>query len=124
MSDPPLGRVFRPGPATSQTTRIGQTTVFPVEIEGRTFSPSKGGWKTNRDGMRMLSHARRLMPVGQTLTYVRYFDDFPAFPFNPRQDARCASHLLRDPAEQDALVGRIRHQTQDDGRLPRPHRHP
>lgn len=32
--------------------------------------------------MAHLKTANRLMPVGNTLTYIRYFDDFPAFPFS------------------------------------------
>ena len=75
-------RIFRPDQFTSQTTRVGQTTVFPVEVDGRTFRPAKGGWKTNREGASRLVHARRLLGVGNTLTYVRYLDDFPAFPIN------------------------------------------
>jgi adenine-specific DNA-methyltransferase len=80
------GRFFRAGPLTSQTTRIGQTTVFPVEFEGRTYTPSKGGWKTNRQGMDQLGHARRLIAVGNTLSFLRYLDDFPAFPLTNQWD--------------------------------------
>jgi len=72
------GRWFAHGDMTSQTG--GRTTIFPVELDGRTYTPSKGGWKTNRDGMERLGEARRLMPVGNTLRYVRYFDDYPLFP--------------------------------------------
>ncbi len=75
-------RVLRPAPFTSQTTRVGQTTVFPIEVEGQTYRPSKGGWKTNRAGASKLGHAGRLLGIGNTLTYVRYLDDFPAFPIN------------------------------------------
>ncbi|MGW0168699.1 site-specific DNA-methyltransferase [Streptomyces sp. NPDC003343] len=74
-------KIFRPDQLTSQTTRVGQTTVFPVEINGKSYIPSKGGWKTNATGMERLLNANRLMPVGRTLTYVRYLDDFPAFPY-------------------------------------------
>ncbi|WP_456609688.1 site-specific DNA-methyltransferase [Blastococcus sp. SYSU DS0619] len=63
---------------TSQTTRVGQTTIFPVEVDGKTYMPSTGGWKTNRDGMAKLVAARRVAPSGKTLRYVRYLDDFPA----------------------------------------------
>ena len=75
-------RVLRPAPFTSQTTRVGQTTVFPIEWEGKTYRPSKGGWKTNRAGAQKLAAADRLLGIGDTLTYVRYLDDFPAFPIN------------------------------------------
>ncbi|MEQ8847994.1 site-specific DNA-methyltransferase [Botrimarina sp.] len=74
------GRVFRGDNLTSQTTRVGQTTVFPVAVKGATFRPSKGGWKTNAVGMERLKKADRLYPQGRTLSYRRFFDDFAAFP--------------------------------------------
>ncbi|MFI5778844.1 site-specific DNA-methyltransferase [Nocardia sp. NPDC051570] len=75
-------RIFRPDQFTSQTTRVGQTTVFPIEVDGTTYSPAKGGWKTNKQGVLKLKYARRLLGVGKTLTYIRYLNDFPAFPIN------------------------------------------
>ncbi|WP_068426293.1 site-specific DNA-methyltransferase [Piscicoccus intestinalis] len=78
--DPP-GRVFRRDQTTSQTTRVGQTTVFPVQIPEGTFVPQKGGWKTNRSGMERLKHANRLTGAARTLYYVRYFDDFPVISY-------------------------------------------
>lgn len=74
------GRVFRGDNLTSQTTRVGQTTVFPVIVKAETYTPSKGGWKTNRLGMTRLQMADRLYPQGRTLSYRRFFDDFSAFP--------------------------------------------
>jgi adenine-specific DNA-methyltransferase len=75
-------RFFSQNPLTSQTTRTGQTTVFPVEFEGKSYVPSTGGWKTNRDGMSRLLKARRVMAIGKNLRYVRFMDDFPAYPYN------------------------------------------
>lgn len=75
-------RVMRRDQFTSQTTRVGQTTVFPIEVDGTVYRPAKGGWKTNQDGVAKLLHARRLVGAGNTLTYVRYLDDFPAFPIS------------------------------------------
>jgi len=54
---------------------------FPVELRGRLFRPSPGYWKTNQEGMRRLAVANRLMPVGRTLEFVRYWSDFPASAF-------------------------------------------
>lgn len=73
---PVSGRVYRLDQTTSQTTRVGQTTVFPVTIPEGTFKPSKGGWKTNAVGMEKLKQANRLTGAANTLYYVRYFDDF------------------------------------------------
>src|SRR5262249_21167074 len=37
---------------------------------------------TGEDGMKRLIAANRVAPIGNTLTYVRYLDDFAAFPIN------------------------------------------
>jgi adenine-specific DNA-methyltransferase len=71
-------RVFRPNPLTSQSA--GETTLFPFIFGDHTYSPGKGGWKTNRAGMERLAAAGRLMGVGRTLSFVRYLDDFPFRP--------------------------------------------
>ena len=80
VSDGDVARLLRYDNLTSQTTRTGQTTVFPISVGGKTVRPSSGGWKTNRLGMDRLVAARRVLPTGNTMSYVRYFDDFPAFP--------------------------------------------
>jgi adenine-specific DNA-methyltransferase len=82
----PGGRLFRPDQLTSQTVRLAQTTVFDVELEGSVFRPSKGGWKTNVTGMGRLKDAGRLIALGKTLCYVRYFDDFAFFPLTAAWD--------------------------------------
>ena len=59
----------------------------------------EGGRRTT-EGMRRAGSGSTPVPVGKTLTYVRYLDDFPAFPFNNsgttrfhriRGSARCTS---------------------------------
>lgn len=77
-------RLFRVSDLTSQTA--GQTTIFEVEFEGRRFRPSKGGWKTNHEGVRRLLAARRVWASGNTLGYVRFFDDFPVSPISSLWD--------------------------------------
>ncbi|MGY0572412.1 site-specific DNA-methyltransferase [Bradyrhizobium sp. RDM12] len=79
-------RIFGADNLTSQTTRIGQTTVFPVQLDGKTFMPNKGGWKTNHVGMSRVQKADRLIALGNTLRYVRFFEDFRVFPFNNQWD--------------------------------------
>ena len=76
---PDRHRLFSASPLVSQTVRTGQTTVFQVSIDGRTFLPSKGGWKTNTEGMKRLHESSRLYPQTTGLRFVRYLDDFPAF---------------------------------------------
>jgi adenine-specific DNA-methyltransferase len=71
-------KVFRVDNLTSQSAAT--TTRYPVEFDGRTFRPGKGYWKTPTSGMERLRLASRLLPAGNTLGYVRFLDDFPAFP--------------------------------------------
>ena len=73
-------RVFRHDNLTSARVRESRTGTFPVEVHGRTFVPRAGVWKTNEEGMRRLALAGRVGVVGNTLTYIRYLDDFAAFP--------------------------------------------
>jgi adenine-specific DNA-methyltransferase len=74
--DLPQGRRFNTGSMVSQSG--GDSARFGVELEGSTFSPSKGTfWKTNAAGMENLKRAGRLLGVGHTLVYKRYADDFP-----------------------------------------------
>jgi len=84
---PPGARVFSLDNLTSQSAGRekgeGAASWFPVVHGGDTFRPTmQSRWKTNEAGMRRLAIAGRLGAAGNTLRYVRYFDDFSAFPLN------------------------------------------
>jgi adenine-specific DNA-methyltransferase len=71
-----VGRYLRTDNLTSQSG--APSTRFPVTIDGRPYLPSgRSYWKTNSSGMEKLEQANRLLPVGKTLTYRRYHEDFP-----------------------------------------------
>ncbi|MBT4609880.1 MAG: site-specific DNA-methyltransferase, partial [Gemmatimonadetes bacterium] len=70
------GRYFRLSDFTSQSG--GTTTVFEHSHNGVSFSPTKGGYKTNAKGASILQKANRLSGGGSTLSYIRYLDDFLA----------------------------------------------
>jgi len=75
------GRLFRYGDMTSQSASA--TTLFDFELNGKLFlTPKKGGWKTNIRGMERLAKANRLLGIGKTLSYVRFFDDFAVMPLD------------------------------------------
>ncbi len=75
-------RILRMDNLTSSRVRAARTGYYSVEFDGRPFLPGKGEWKTNQEGMRRLALAGRLHPVGNTLSYVRYLDDFGVFPLS------------------------------------------
>ncbi|UQR64287.1 site-specific DNA-methyltransferase [Bradyrhizobium sp. C-145] len=70
------GRVFRYDNMTSQRP----PGDFPVSIFGRSIRPKRGYWKTGEPGVARLQKANRLALLGDTLSYVRYLNDFPVFP--------------------------------------------
>ena len=73
---PAGARLFALGDLVSQTTRVGQTTVFPVSFHGSILRPKNGGWKTNAKGMGILVRAARVDATDERLGYVRYLEDF------------------------------------------------
>jgi adenine-specific DNA-methyltransferase len=74
---PKDSKIYRPDQLTSQTGN--PTTIFDFDFQGKTYSPAKGGWKTNKAGMEILAKRNRVMGIGNTLCYVRYLNDFPVF---------------------------------------------
>jgi adenine-specific DNA-methyltransferase len=122
----PLPEGARPYRIDNLTSQSGvDKTRFPVVVDGVEYRPRKGVWKTGEEGMERLQAARRLQASGNTLSYVRYLDDFDARPLtnvwddtvtsgfgaekqyvvqtNPRVIARCvlmttdAGDLVMDP---------------------------
>jgi len=84
-------RVVRLGDATSQRQgrAAGDESAmgFPYELRGTTFRPSGArGWSTTRQGMDRACKADRLAASGNTLSVVRYFDEFPFYPINAAWD--------------------------------------
>jgi adenine-specific DNA-methyltransferase len=71
-------RVFRRSPLTSASSP--ESARFSVEHGGSTYTPGRGGWKTNPTGMARLAQSDRLDAYGKTLAFKRFVDDFPYFP--------------------------------------------
>jgi len=51
---------------------------FPVTVRGKTFGSGKGYWKTGEIGIERLIKADRIGMAANSLTYVRFLDDFRA----------------------------------------------
>lgn len=71
------GRMFRLDNLTSQSPG----TRYDVELNGQNFYP-KGYWKTEQSSMPRLVRSQRVAASGSNLYYVRFIDDFPAFPIS------------------------------------------
>lgn len=88
---PPGARIYRSDNLTSQSIGRskgeGAACWFPVPLEGKEFLPnSKARWKTNELGIQRLLGASRIEPGSNSLGYIRYIDDFPAFAVHNRWD--------------------------------------
>jgi adenine-specific DNA-methyltransferase len=74
----PVGRVFAADNLASQSG--GETTQFEFKVANKAFRVTKGGWKTNQRGMERLHKSDRLKPIGNTLMYRRFIEDFSVYP--------------------------------------------
>jgi adenine-specific DNA-methyltransferase len=85
-SEAPAGsRVFVHDNITSQRPAQGDD-VRSYSFEGKDYTPGRGTFKTDRNGLDNLSKARRLMGLGGTLRYIRFLDDFPVYPLSNMWD--------------------------------------
>ncbi|MBP8125218.1 MAG: site-specific DNA-methyltransferase, partial [Caldilineaceae bacterium] len=72
-------KIYRLSGTSSQTGGKDRPPVF--EYRGRGFTPEgTRGWSTTITGLQRAAYSNRLVGVGNTLTYVRYLNDFPVQP--------------------------------------------
>src|SRR5258706_3055921 len=75
---PETARIFRADNLTSSHEySLGKE---PFTYEGVKYYPGGRYWSTSPLGLANLHEARRLIAVGNTLSYVRFINDFPVFP--------------------------------------------
>jgi adenine-specific DNA-methyltransferase len=72
---PSNGKLFRPSAVTSQTG--SRTTEFTFKFRDKEYKPTSGGWKTNEKGLKRLTLQNRIMPRLNSLSYIRFLEDFP-----------------------------------------------
>jgi adenine-specific DNA-methyltransferase len=78
---PAGARAYRPNPLTNQRPAQG-ADLRSFEYEGKTYTPGGGTFRTDLAGMDRLEYAGRLLGVGNSLTFLRYLEDFPYKPTN------------------------------------------
>ncbi len=81
VSLPEGARVFFPHPLTSARPAKGND-LREFEFEGEVFKPGNRTFSTDKEGLTALAKSRRLIAIGRTLRFVRYFDDFALKPMN------------------------------------------
>jgi len=76
---PKDSKLFQLQPLHSQ--HFSKTRSVPFNYKGRAFlPPSNRQWGTSIEGLEKLSKSRRIEIVGNTLRFVRYYDDMPVSP--------------------------------------------
>ncbi|MDO8943579.1 MAG: site-specific DNA-methyltransferase, partial [Desulfobacterales bacterium] len=88
---PEGARLFKPADPTSQRqgrpSGPGSAMHFAVRVGDVDYFPSgQRGWTTTSDGMQGLVGLGRLLPIGNTLSFVRYLSDFPFRPLTNAWD--------------------------------------
>ena len=77
---PDSARTYRHDTMTSQSG--GYATSFLVDFQRKSFGPGKGFWKTSSSGLARLIKADRVGANANSLSYVRFIDDFPVTPIS------------------------------------------
>jgi len=71
-----IGKVYRTQILTSQSPG----TKYNVSLNGKNYFPTTGYWKTEQKSMPRLIRAGRVESGKNSLSYVRFADDFPVIP--------------------------------------------
>ena len=81
--------------ADNTTSSSGvDTTRYDVEFKGRIYRPHPYVWKTSSTGMPRLIAAERIDSFGpKNISYIRFFNDFPARPLNNFWDDTISSFM-------------------------------
>lgn len=69
----PVGRTYK----ASDLTKPGPGAKYDVEMGGKTYNSGRRWWGTPKESLGKLIALNRVVPLGKTLGYVRYFEDFP-----------------------------------------------
>ena len=78
---PEGAQIYRNDNLTSQSGTA--KSAFEVGYQFGRFTPGKGYWKTNQDGMRRLLRSERVAsPTPRSIQYVRFLNDFPVSKFS------------------------------------------
>lgn len=58
-------------------TKPGPGAKYSIEVDGKVYNSGTRWWGTPKESLEKLISIKRAMPSGNSLRYLRYFDDFP-----------------------------------------------
>lgn len=72
-------------------SKPGPGSRYDISFEGKTYTPGKRWWGTTPEGIEALKRHKRLAATGNTLWYVKFFDDFAFSPITNLWDDTASS---------------------------------
>jgi len=75
---PPGARLF----TLSDLTKPGPGSRYEVEFNGKRYTAGTRWWGVPPENMQRLIAAGRIVETGNNISFIRFLDDFPAFPIN------------------------------------------
>ena len=95
-----------------------ETCMYDFEFDGVNYECGKKSWRTNKEGMKKLIEAGRIMAPGETPRYILFYDDFPIQALNNLwDDTGGASDMRYVVQTSDKVISRCILMTTDPGDL-------
>jgi len=69
----PNGKLFK----TVDLFKSGPGSKFDIEVEGKIYNSGRRWWGQRKEDIQKLVDLKRVVPRGDSLTFIRYLDDFP-----------------------------------------------
>ena len=96
-----------------------ESADYSFEYKGKIYEPNpKSHWKTSIEGLKRLAEKQRILVSGNSLRYIRYFQDFPYVEYSNSWDDTYAAANMRYVVETSTeVVKRCMLMTTDPGDL-------
>ena len=69
----PKGKLFKP----IDLFKSGPGSKFEIKVDGKVYDSGKKWWGQKKEDIQKLVNLKRIVPYGNSLTFIRYLDDFP-----------------------------------------------
>ena len=69
----PNGKLFKP----IDLFKSGPGSKFEIEVDGKIYNSGKKWWGQKKEDIQKLVDLKRVVPYGNSLTFIRYLNDFP-----------------------------------------------
>ncbi len=74
----PKGKLFKP----IDLFKSGPGSKYEIEVDGKVYDSGKKWWGQKKEDIQKLVNLKRVVPYGNSLTFIRYLDDFPYKPLD------------------------------------------